>query len=45
LTKNVTGRTSLNIIQMLNFPAMKHFSSNFTMQMIDLPMLLTKKLT
>jgi len=40
----VTNRTSLNIIQMLNFPVMKLFSSNFTVEMISLPMLLAKKL-
>jgi len=30
---------------MLKFPVMKLFTSNFTMQMISSPMLLTKKLT
>ena len=35
---------SSNIIQMLKFPVMKFFTSNFTMEMISLPMLLTKKL-
>jgi len=42
----VTNGTSLLVLfQILKFPVMKLFSSNFTMEMISLPMLLTKKLT
>jgi len=38
------GTSLLNIIQMLKFPVMKLFTSNFTMEMISSSMLLTKKL-
>jgi len=35
---------AFRIIQMLKFPVMKLFTSNFTMEMIRLSMLLIKKL-
>jgi len=44
LAKKTSLMGHLFIIQMLKFPLMKLPSSNFTMEMISLPTLSTKKL-